>query len=104
MKPLEVFITFPDTDSARRAARILVEKHLAACVNIVPRVHSVYRWKGQIEEDQEALAIIKTYPSQFEELCREVKAHHPYELPAITGIPVEVLPQNVAEWLDESMK
>jgi periplasmic divalent cation tolerance protein len=95
-----VFTTSPDTDTARRIARALVEEGLAACVNILPTMHSVYKWKGRIEEADEQLLIIKIVAVHFAQVRDRIRALHPYELPEIIAVPVaDGLPEYLA-WLN----
>ena len=91
-----VFCTTP-VDEADAIARALVEERIAACVNIVPRVVSVYRWKGQIETDDEALLVIKTRKECFDALDRRMRELHPYEVYELVALPIE---QGNAPYLD----
>ena len=84
---LVVYITAP-RDKAGEIARKLVEERLAACVNIVEKVRSIYWWEGRVEEDEEALLVVKTTVSRFEELLRRVKEIHPYQVPEVVALPV----------------
>lgn len=79
--------TCPEAD-ARRLASELVRLRLAACVNIVPSVQSIYRWKEQIESDEESLMIIKTADSRWEALAQWLKSNHPYDVPELLALPV----------------
>jgi periplasmic divalent cation tolerance protein len=74
------FVTAPNEDVAKKIARGLVSGKLAACVNIVPRVTSVYEWKGKLEEDSEVMMIIKSRSSRLEELTKYVRENHPYDV------------------------
>ncbi|MEA3411231.1 MAG: divalent-cation tolerance protein CutA [Pseudomonadota bacterium] len=97
---LLVFSTWPQMDSAREAARELVETRLAACVNILPRATSLYVWDGVIQEDQEHLMIVKTMRHRYAELEHRILARHPYELPEIVAFPItEGLPGYLA-WVE----
>ena len=78
---LVVFSTFPDAETAARVARTLVEERLAACVNLVPTIRSIYRWQGAISDDAEALAIIKTTAERVAAIQARLGELHPYELP-----------------------
>lgn len=78
-----VLTTAPDPDTASRLARVLVEERLAACVNLVPGVRSVYRWQGRIEEAGEVLLVAKTRADRADALARRVADLHPYELPEL---------------------
>lgn len=88
MSELLVFCTCPDADSARRIADGLVEQHLAACVNILPGVTSVYRWKGEVHHDQELLLMVKTRRERLDELKVHVVMQHPHELPEIIAVEI----------------
>ena len=91
-----VFCTCPADGTATRLAKLLVESRLAACVNILPKVTSVYRWQREIVDDEESLLVIKTLKNQFEALERAIVAAHPYELPEIVAVPIE---QGLAPYL-----
>ncbi len=80
-----VLVTCP-TDHASALAEILVGENHAACVNIIPKISSVYRWEGKMMRDEEALLIIKTAAENFESLKRAVLLNHPYELPEILAV------------------
>jgi periplasmic divalent cation tolerance protein len=85
---LFVFTTCPDTTTAQTLARALVDEGLAACVNILPGVQSVYRWKGETESADEILLLIKTPGERYGEVERRIVALHPYELPEVVGVPI----------------
>jgi periplasmic divalent cation tolerance protein len=85
---LVVLSTLPNPDKAAEIARILVEEQLAACVNIIPAVRSIYRWQGAVQDDSEALAVIKTTRDRYDQLARRLVQLHPYELPEVIGLPV----------------
>lgn len=93
-----VFVSLP-RDEARNMARALVDNHLAACVNILPRIESYFTWEGKAEFDEEALLIIKTTAARFEELKEFVEENHPYELPEIIAIPVIAGLSEYVEWV-----
>jgi len=83
-----MLIAAPDEETGRRIARALVEERLAACVNVLPGVRSVYRWKGAVEEASEVLLIAKTRADRSAALASRVRALHPYELPEVVVLPV----------------
>lgn len=83
-----VLTNLPDEDSARAMARDLVAQRLAACVNLLPAVQSIYRWQGQLEEARETGLLIKTAASRYPELEAAIRARHPYEVPEIIALPV----------------
>ncbi len=85
---LVVFSTFPSEDSAADIARVLVEEKLAACVNLVPAVRSIYRWQGAVEDSAETLAIIKTSRDQFDAMAARLSTLHPYDVPEVIALPV----------------
>ena len=82
-----VLVTTPP-DEASRIARHLVDNRLAACVNIVPEIRSVYRWEDKVEEDGECLLVIKTTHVMFETVSSAVRELHPYAVPEVIAIPV----------------
>jgi periplasmic divalent cation tolerance protein len=85
---LVVLSTFPSEDKAAAVARTLVEEKLAACVNLVPAVRSIYRWQGAVEDGAETLAIIKTSRAQFDAMADLLVKLHPYDVPEVIGLPV----------------
>ena len=85
---LLVLTNLADTTSARLLARALVEQRLAACVNMLPAVHSVYRWNDAVEEAAEVTLLIKTTTARYDELEQAIRALHPYELPEVIAVPV----------------
>jgi len=94
------FCTCPDKDTAAKLARLLVENKLAACVNIVPNMISIYSWQGQIESAEECLLIIKSSDQGYQAIETTIRAHHPYELPEIIAVPVErALPEYI-NWIN----
>lgn len=84
-----VLVTAPDASTAERLASTLVEEGLAACVNVVPGVVSIYRWKDGVQRDAEVLLVAKCPARGFEALRRRVVELHPYELPEVLSLPVE---------------
>lgn len=95
-----VFTTCGSEDEARSLASTLIEKHLAACVNITAPVTSVYRWKGVVEEAKEWLLIIKTRREKFEDVRVLLEAAHSYELPEVLALPVVEGSPTYLAWLD----
>jgi len=94
-----VFMTAADGEEGTRLADMLVGAHLAACVQIMPKMESVYRWQGKIERATEVLLIAKTAASKFEDLEREVRALHSYDTPEIVAIPIVAGSAPYLEWL-----
>jgi len=92
-------VTCPDVRTAESIARRLVEERLAACGNVMAPVTSIYRWKGKVQRDSEAILLLKTRRSLVRDCTRRVRSLHPYELPEIIAIPVVAgLPDYLA-WL-----
>jgi periplasmic divalent cation tolerance protein len=98
-----VFMTAADGEEAGRLAEMLVEKRLAACVQILPEMESVYRWQGKVERQREVLLLAKTTRSTFEELEREVRARHSYETPEIVALPLTAGSSPYLQWLKGSV-
>ena len=94
-----VYTTFPSLVEAERAGRAVVERRLAACVNILPGMVSLYRWQGAIERGEEAVMIIKTRASLAEAVRAAVKEMHSYETPAILVIPLESVDSGYLAWM-----
>ena len=94
-----VLVTVPDEKTGLELARTLVGERLAACVNLLPGVRSIYRWQGRIEDDRELLLIIKTGTGALENLTRRVKELHPYEEPEIIFLPVEGGSPGYLDWV-----
>ena len=102
-QPIAVFITTSNKEEASRLADMLVERKLAACVQILPAMESVYRWQGKIERQEEVLLIAKTINSKFAELETEVRALHSYETPEIVAVPLTALSEPYRQWLTASV-
>ena len=98
-----VFMTAASTEEASHIAETLVEKGLAACVQILPGMQSVYRWKGEVEKQAEILILAKTVKSKFGELETEVRAVHSYETPEIVAAPISNGSTPYLEWLSASV-
>ncbi len=99
-----VFSTAPNEDEAARIGKAVVAEGLAACCNIVPRIRSIYTWKGKVFDEPEVLSIYKTRGSLFGKLKDRIKALHGYEVPEIIAIDIkDGLPEYLA-WIDEVTK
>lgn len=99
-----VFVTAPEGETATRLAHGLVEAGLAACVNVVSGVRSVYRWEGRILEEGEHLLVIKTTDGRVAELERWVDAHHPYDVPEVIVVPVIGGAEAYLSWVESSVE
>jgi len=101
---LVVFITAGNHVEAQRVAHILISRRKAACVNIVPRVHSRFWWQGEIDSADETLLIIKTKASLLDELTRLVKETLSYEVPEIIAMPIIGGNQDYLKWIDDELE
>lgn len=97
------FSTVGSAEDAERVARALVERRLAACVNVVPGVVSIYRWKGAVEREEEHLLVIKTRAERLPALREALVALHPYEVPELVALDVADGHPPYLAWLDESV-
>lgn len=97
-------VTVPSMELGKKIGRILVEAKLAACVNIIPNIYSIYSWKGKIEEDNEQLLLIKTTDQKSEKLTAKVKELHSYETPECIGIKIEKGSQQYLDWIKDNVK
>ena len=102
--PIVVFVTCGSEEEALKIANALVEEHLAACVNLVSPVRSIYRWEGKIWDEKEWLLIIKTQKQRFEELEKKVKSLHSYSVPEIISLPIVEGSSSYLNWLEEMTK
>ncbi len=99
-----VFTTASSKDEARKIARALVERLLAACVNIVPQVDSIYRWEGEVEEGEEWLLIVKTTRAAFERVRDTIKELHSYDVPECICLSIEEGSVEYLSWIGQSVK
>jgi periplasmic divalent cation tolerance protein len=99
MAVIVVFSTFPSEDKAADIARTLVSEQLCACVSLVPPVRSIYRWQGEICDERETLAIIKTTRERFAALRDRLIELHPYEVPELIALPVEAGHEPYLDWV-----
>ena len=103
MPVLVAFSTFPNPDKAAEVARILVSENLAACVNLLQPVRSIYRWQGDISDDTEVLAVIKTTSERFDEMRKRLVELHPYEVAEVIALPVEAGHAPYLAWVADSV-
>ncbi len=99
-----VLCSVPDTDTAETIAGTLVTEQLAACVNIIPGITSVYRWEGAVEKDPELLLLIKTAAHAWPLLEQRIRSLHPYELPEIIAVPIKTGQKDYIKWITDSLK
>ncbi len=101
---LLVFTTFPNLEIARQIATALVEKQLAACVNLLSTATSIYRWEGKIESESEIPALLKTTRAGFSALEAELRELHPYDVPEIVAVPIEEGSGTYLAWIRANVK
>jgi len=101
---LLVMTNLGDIASAQMLARALVEQRLAACVNILPAVQSIYRWNGAVEQAAEVTLLIKTTTARYAELEQAIRALHPYELPEVIAVPVSAGLPAYLEWIAQETR
>lgn len=100
----DVFIAYctcPDEGTAEHIAAALIERHLAACVNLLPGIRSYYRWEGRVENDREVLLLIKTTAGRMDALREEVEGLHPYDVPELIATRVEGGLAPYLDWVRE---
>ncbi|HZC21964.1 MAG TPA: divalent-cation tolerance protein CutA [Candidatus Binatia bacterium] len=98
-----VLTTSGSEDEARRIANHLVENQLAACVNLIPRVESIYCWQGKVESNREWLLVIKTIAGRFPAVCDAIRELHTYELPECIAVAIEDGSPDYLQWLQQSV-
>ena len=98
-QPLVVFCTCPDQASAERIAATMVEERLAACVNMLPGLTSIYRWREQIQRDTELLLLLKTQGTVYPLLEARIRELHPYDVPEIIALPVRMGSSAYLDWI-----
>ena len=104
MSTLLVLTNLPERAAAERLADLLVEKQLAACVNILAPCRSVYRWKGAVQHEEEHPMLIKTTAERYQALQQAIREGHPYELPEIIAVPVEHGLPEYLQWVADETR
>ena len=99
-----LLITTNSSEEAHKIAEMLLDQRKVACVNIVPKVSSLFWWQGNLESDQESLLIIKTKAAQLTEIVRSVKELHSYDVPEIIALPIIGGNQDYLDWIDKEVK
>lgn len=94
-----VYATFPELGVARQIGRAMVEGRLAACVNILPVMQSIYTWEGVVEEADEVAALFKTRADRVDDLIAAIVARHPYEVPALVVVPIDKAFAAFGDWI-----
>ena len=103
-RALLVLTTVPDTATAERIAQVLVEARLAACVNVLPGVESIYRWQGAVTRSAELQLLIKTTTERYASVEEAIRMHHPYDVPEVIAVPVDTASSTYLRWLFEETR
>ncbi|MBL8029106.1 MAG: divalent-cation tolerance protein CutA [Fibrobacteres bacterium] len=94
-----LYVTAKDTIEAEKIGRTLVEEKLCSCANIIPGMHSIYNWKGNVEESEEAVLILKTRSSLNETVTGRIKTLHSYECPCVVALPIKAGNTDFIKWI-----
>ena len=103
MSVISVYAIFADADEAERIGRAMVEERLAACINILGPVRSIYRWKGAVETAEEVAAIFKTIDERAGDLVARIAALHGYDVPCVVAWPIDKVLGAYAHWVEDSV-
>jgi periplasmic divalent cation tolerance protein len=103
MSIVSVYALFANAEEAERVGRAVIEERLAACVNILGPVHSIYRWKGAIESADEVAAIFKTHHWRSDALIERIAALHSYQVPCIVSWPIDKILGRYADWVEDTV-
>ena len=98
-----LLVTASGVEEAERIARKVVEKRLAGCVNIIPKIRSIYRWQGKVQEDREAMLLIKTDAKHLKKLKKRIKKIHSYDVPEILVFTIDEGDDDYLKWLKSSL-
>ena len=96
-----IYSTTGSVEEARKIARILVEEKLVACVNIIPKIESIYRWQGNIEKDNECVLLAKTTDKNVDKAIQRIKKLHSYDVPDIVAIPITHGFKKYLDWVED---
>jgi periplasmic divalent cation tolerance protein len=102
MDALIAFCTFPDAETARKIVKEVVDLRHAACGNILPQIHSIYRWQGNVESADEVLAVFKLDAARYAEFESKIRSLHPYDVPEITSCQIDHGLPEYLRWIAES--
>lgn len=103
-EPIVILCTVPNSEVGEALARGLVEAQLAACVNALPGVISIYQWNGAVQREHEVQLFIKTRASRWDPVCAYLREHHPYEVPEILALKAWACSEPYARWIFESTR
>ncbi len=99
-----ILCTINDKSAAVSIAKVLVEKGLIACANIIPNTNSIYKWDGEVQTDEELLMVMKSKDAHFERVKNEIEMLHPYEVPEVISIPLKFGSEAYLNWIDSVLK
>ena len=103
MSVVSVYAIFASAEEAGRIGRIVVEERLAACINILPGVQSLYRWRGTVESADEVAAILKTTAASADALVTRIAGLHSYDVPCVVTWPIDKVLAGYADWVEDSV-
>lgn len=103
MSVVSVYATFADAEEAERIGRVVVEERLAACINILGPIRSIYRWQGAVENAAEVAAIFKTTAAAADALIARIAALHSYDVPCIVTWPIDRIAIGYSQWVEDSV-
>ena len=103
MSVLSVYVVFANVEEAERIGRVAIEERLAACINILSPVRSIYRWKGKIETADEVAVIFKTHHWRSDALMERIAELHSYDVPCIVAWPIEKIVGAYADWVKDTV-
>ncbi len=104
MEVILVYINFPNKECARQIGTALIEKQLAACVNLIPQIESIYQWKGKVCVENEVMAVVKTTVSRYKQLEKFVLELHPYDIPEVISHPLSQGSESYVNWVCDQME
>jgi periplasmic divalent cation tolerance protein len=104
MSIVSVYAVFADSEEAERIGRTVVEEQLAACINILGPIRSIYRWQGKIETAEEVAAIFKTHHWRSDALIERIAALHSYDVPCIATWPIDKILRPYADWVEDNVR
>jgi periplasmic divalent cation tolerance protein len=104
MSVVSVYVVFANAEEAERIGRTVVEERLAACINILSPVRSIYLWQGKVETANEVAAILKTHHWQSDALMARIAALHSYDVPCIVTWPIDKVMRDYADWVEDSTR
>lgn len=103
MSVLSIYAVFANAEEAERIGRTIIEERLAACVNVLPPIRSIYRWRGEVETAEEVAAIFKTHHWRSDALMERIAGLHSYDVPCIVAWPIEKIVGSYADWVEDTV-